>query len=246
MDGGTGKRIVLVTGASRGLGREIALRFGREGTRVVVNFLDREAEAGAVSEMIRSSGAEALAVRADVRNPSEVGAMIGLVRDRWGDIDVLVNNAGVTRDGLTLRKSEEDWDAVIDTNLKGAFVCLRAVSRMMMERRSGAIISIASISGVQGREGQTNYSAAKAGLIGLTKAAARELGRFNIRVNAVLPGYLETDMGSELSPSIAARIKKENVLGRSTTAGEVAGFVYQLSLAENVSGQLFNLDSRVL
>ncbi len=246
MHDGMAKRTVLVTGASRGLGREIALCFGREGARVVVNFLQNEDEAEAVANTIRSSGAEALAVRADVRDRAQAEVMIARVRDLWGAVDVLVNNAGVTRDGLAPRMSEEDWDSVIDTNLKGAFVCLRAVSRMMMERRSGSIISIASISGVQGREGQINYSAAKAGLIGLTKAAARELGRFNVKVNAVLPGYLATDMGSGLSSSITARIKKENTLGRSTTAREVAGFIHQLSLMENVSGQLFNLDSRVL
>ncbi len=246
MDNGRAKRVVMVTGASRGLGREIAIRFGRSGERVVLNYLNSETDARAVERTIIASGGEVLVLRADVRDPLAVEAMVAQVQDVWGGIDVLVNNAGITRDGLALRMSESDWDSVLDTNLKGAFLCVRAVSRLMVERLSGAVISISSISGVQGREGQANYSAAKAGLIGLTKAMARELGARNIRVNAVLPGYLETEMGRSLAPAIVGRIRQENVLGRSTTAGEVAGFVYQLSLMENVSGQVFNLDSRVL
>ncbi len=246
MNNGGAKRVVMVTGASRGLGREIAIRFGRSGDRVVINYLNSEADARAVEGTIAASGGEALILRADVREPVAVEAMVERVRDVWGGIDVLVNNAGIIRDGIALRMSESDWDSVLDTNLRGAFLCVRAVSRIMAERRSGAVISISSISGVQGREGQANYSAAKAGLIGLTKAVARELGSRNIRVNAVLPGYLETEMGRELSQAIVAKIGKENVLGRSTTPSEVAGFIYHLSLMENVSGQVFNLDSRLL
>jgi 3-oxoacyl-[acyl-carrier protein] reductase len=241
------KRVIVVTGASRGLGREIALRFGRAGERVVLNFLNSEADVRTVGELVRGSGGEPIIVRADVREPPQVEALVARVRERWGRVDVLVNNAGVTRDGLALRMSEEDWDTVLETDLKGAFVCMRAVARMMTEMRSGHIISIASISGVHGREGQANYSAAKSGLIGLTKAAARELGGCNIRVNAVLPGYLATTkMGQKLSPAFAEWITRENVLGRSTTPEEVAEFIYQLSLMENVSGQVFTLDSSVL
>jgi len=243
---GRDKRVIVVTGASRGLGREIALRFGMAGERVVLNFLKREVDVRSAEVLILGSGGEALVVRADVRDPSQIESLIARVREEWGRIDVLVNNAGVTRDNLALRMSEDDWDIVLDTNLRGAFVCIRAAARLMTETRSGHIISIASISGVRGREGQANYSAAKAGLIGLTKAAARELGGCNIRVNAVLPGYLATEMGRDLSPGFAEKINKENVLGRTTTPREVADFIFQLSLMENVSGQVFNLDSRVL
>ncbi len=240
------KRVIVVTGASRGLGREIALRFAGAGERVVLNFLNSEEDVRTVDALVRGSGGESLVLRADVRQPKQVEALLARVREEWGRVDVLVNNAGVTRDRLMLRMSEADWDAVLDTNLRGAFACTRAAARSMTEMRSGHIIAIASLSGVQGREGQANYSAAKAGLIGLTKAAARELGGCNVRVNAVLPGYLATEMGRELSPAVAERICRENVLGRSTSAREVADFVFHLSLMENVSGQVFNLDSRVL
>lgn len=240
------KRVVMVTGSSRGLGREIALRFGRDGHRVVIHYLNSAAEARAVAEEVRSSGGEPLVMRADMRVPAEIEDMMSQVTQQWGCIDVLVNNAGITRDNLVLRMSEEDWDAVLETDLRGPFVCMRAASRAMMKKRSGHIVSIAAISGVQGREGQANYGAAKAGLIGLSKAAARELGRFNVQVNAVLPGYLATDMGQTVTAGIEARIRRENVLGRSSTMQEVAEFVYRLSLMQNVSGQIFNLDSRVL
>jgi 3-oxoacyl-[acyl-carrier protein] reductase len=243
---GQDNRVIVVTGASRGLGREIALRFGRDGDRVVIHYLNRDADARVVADQVRDSGGEPLLIRADMKVPAEIEDMVSRVTERWGGIDVLVNNAGIARDGLVLRMSESDWDAVLDTDLKGPFVCIRAASRSMMERRSGHIISVASISGVQGRGGQANYSAAKAGLIGLSKAAARELGRFNIQVNAILPGYLATDMGRTVTAEMEDRIKRENVLGRSSSMQEVAEFVYRLSLMKNVSGQMFNLDSRVL
>jgi 3-oxoacyl-[acyl-carrier protein] reductase len=242
---GQDKRVIVVTGASRGLGREIALRFGRDGDRVVIHYLNRDADARVVAEQVRDSGGEPLLIRADMKVPAEIEDMVSRVTERWGGIDVLVNNAGITRDSLVLRMSEEDWDAVLDTDLKGPFVCIRAASRSMMKMRSGHIISVASLSGVQGRGGQANYSAAKAGLIGLSKAAARELGRFNIQVNAIVPGYLATDMGRTVTAEMEDRIKRENVLGRSSSMQEVAEFVYRLSLMKNVSGQMFNLDSRV-
>ncbi len=240
------KRVVVVTGASRGLGREIALRFGKAGHRVVIHYKSRDDDARSVAEEVRISGGEPLTMRADVRVSSEIETMVSEITGRWGGIDVLVNNCGITRDGLALRMSETEWDAVLDTDLRGPFACIRAVSPSMMKKRSGHIISIASISGVQGREGQANSSAAKAGLIGLSKAAAKELGRFNIQANAILPGYLVTDMGRTVSGEIESRIRRENVLGRSSSMQEVAEFVYQLSLMKNVSGQVFNLDSRVL
>jgi 3-oxoacyl-[acyl-carrier protein] reductase len=239
-------RVIIITGASRGLGREIALRFGSEGCRVLVNYLTGGQEASEVVAAISGDGGESVAVQADVRSAAGVDCLIAQAMDRWGTIDVLVNNAGSTRDGLALRMSEQDWDEVLATNLTGPFLCVRAVSGLMTKQRSGHIINIASISGVQGREGQANYAASKAGLIGMTKAAARELGPYNVKVNAVLPGYLRTGMGSRVSEAVFRRVVEENVLGRISETKEVAEFVYHLSLMNNVSGQVFNLDSRII
>jgi 3-oxoacyl-[acyl-carrier protein] reductase len=240
------KRAVIVTGASRGLGREIALMFGRAGECVVVNYRDHDQEAAAVAREIALIGGEAFPFKADVTVAPEVDAMIRAAMERWGRIDVLVNNAGITRDGLLLRMPEEDWDRVLGTNLTGAFHCIRSVSRTMSEQRRGHIINISSISGMQGREGQANYSASKAGLIGLTKAAAKELGPFDIKVNAVLPGYIPTEMADAVSDKIQARILSENELGRVSDPMEIADFIRHLSRMRNVSGQVFNLDSRMI
>ncbi len=246
MTGSEGSRVVIVTGASRGLGKEIALAFGKAGDKVVINYLRSETEASAVAEAINRSGGVAVPFRADARMAGEVDNMMHEATARWGRIDVLVNNAGLTRDGIVIRMSEKDWDEVIGTNLTGSFNCIRAASQIMSGQRSGHIISIASIVGMQGREGQANYAASKAGLVGLTRACARELGCFNIKVNVVLPGYLPTDMGREISQEVLDRVLKQNVLGRISDQQEVASFVYNLSHMEHVSGQLFNLDSRIL
>jgi 3-oxoacyl-[acyl-carrier protein] reductase len=240
------KRVVLVTGASRGLGKAIALQFGNSGHKVIVHYRERARSAAAVVESIRAADGEAIAVRADLRITAEVDAMVADTIKRWGRIDVLVNNAGMTRDGMLLRMSQTEWDDVLETNLTGPFHCIRAVAEVMMRMNDGQIISIGSIVGLQGREGQANYSASKAGLIGLTKACAKEFGPFNIKVNAVLPGYLPTDMGSELSKVMLDRIVQSNALGRVSNPVEVADFVHHLSRMQDVSGQVFNLDSRVL
>jgi 3-oxoacyl-[acyl-carrier protein] reductase len=243
---GDKKKVVFVTGASRGLGKAIALRFGNSSHKIVVHYKDRVHDAAAVVESIRAADGEAVAVRADVRIAAEVNAMVADTVKRWGNIDILVNNAGLTRDSLVLRMSQTDWDKVIGTNLTGAFHCIRAVAEVMMKKNDGHIISIASIVGLQGREGQANYSASKAGLIGLTRACASEFGRFNIKVNAILPGYLPTDMGEKLSEVMANRIVQANALGRASNPEEVADFVHHLSGMRNVSGQVFNLDSRMI
>ena len=169
-------RVVIVTGASRGLGSEIAAAFGKTGDRVVVNYLNNPEKAAEVADRIVKAGGEALPFKADVGCGQELEGMIAAACEKWGRIDVLVNNAGKTRDQLLLRMSEQDWDSVLETNLKGPFLCIRAVSRFMLQQGSGHIINIASLVGIQGREGQANYAASKAGLIGLTKAAAKELG----------------------------------------------------------------------
>jgi 3-oxoacyl-[acyl-carrier protein] reductase len=239
-------RVVIVTGASRGLGRKIALRFGKHGDRVVVNYYSHRQGASEVEEEIQELGGEAFSCHADVKITADVEKMINHTVKRWGTVDILVNNAGMTRDGLILRMTENDWDDVIATNLSGPFHCVRAVSQVMLGQSDGHIINISSITGVHGREGQANYSASKSGLISFTKACARELGRFNIKVNAVLPGYMPTDMGVEITDTVLNRILGESALGRVAEPEEVADFIFYLSLMNNVSGQVFNLDSRVL
>jgi 3-oxoacyl-[acyl-carrier protein] reductase len=240
------KRVIIVTGASRGLGREIALCFGRAGERIVVNFLSNERAARAVAYEISQNGGESIGYKADVKNPVEVDAMTRDTIERWGAVDVLINNAALNKDRIMLRMTEEDWEDVVHTNLTGPFQCIRAAAHHMIKQRSGHVINISSIVGLQGREGQANYSSAKAGLIGLTKASAKELGPFNIKVNAVLPGYLPTDMGSNISDVVHDLILKENALGKASDPRETADFIYHLSLMNNVSGQVFNLDSRIV
>jgi 3-oxoacyl-[acyl-carrier protein] reductase len=239
-------RVVVVTGSSRGLGRAIALQFGKNGDKVVVNYLSNEENARAVVHDIIAASGDAIPFRADVSSAKDVDALINAAIVRFGRVDVLVNNAGRTKDHLLLRMEERDWDDVIETNLSGSFNCMRSVSNIMVKQRDGHIISIASIVGMQGREGQANYSASKAGLIGLTKSCARELGPYNIKVNAVLPGYLKTDMGETIATSVKERIEQENTLQRSTQPAEVAEFIFHLSRMNNVSGQIFNLDSRIV
>ena len=239
-------RVVIVTGASRGLGKVIATTFGKAGCRVMVVFRENEPAARATVDEVRSAGGEAISFKADVRVSHDVQNMVDQAVKQWGTIDVLINNAGLTQDNLLLRMSEEQWEQVIDTNLSGAFHCIRGVAQHMDGRTGGHIINIASIVGLQGREGQANYSASKAGLIGLTKSCAKELGAQNIKVNVVLPGYLPTDMGKAISGSIQDRILREHALARFSDPQETADFIYYLSLMSNVSGQVFNLDSRVI
>jgi 3-oxoacyl-[acyl-carrier protein] reductase len=240
------KRVTIVTGASRGLGREISLVFGKRGDRVLVNYLAKEQCAADVVNEIVSSGGEAISFKADVSVPNQVEKMAGEALVRWGRIDVLINNAGIAKDSLALRMTEQNWDSVINTNLSGAFFAMRAVADIMTKQEEGHIINIASIVAIQGREGQANYSAAKAGLIGLTKGTAKELGRFNIKVNAILPGYIPTNMGDKVSETMQQKILSENTLNRASDPREVAEFIHHLSLMSNVSGQVFNLDSRIV
>ena len=240
------KRVIIVTGASRGLGKEIALTFGKKQERIVVNFLTHEQEAVHVADSICRYGGEAMLIRADVKSSADVDAMMDSAESRWGAVDVLVNNAGITKDELLPRMTEDDWEAVLDVNLKGVFYCCRAASKIMAKCNQGHIINISSIVGVQGRRGQANYSASKAGLIGLTKSLAKELGQNNVQVNAVLPGYLTTEMGRGVSKTVQKRIFQDTILGRAADPQEIAEFIYCLSLMNNVSGQVFNLDSRII
>jgi len=240
------QRTIVITGGGRGLGRSLALRFGAARERVAVTYrTDRNGAESTADEICRHGG-EALALALDVRDRSAVEQAVAAVLARWGGIDILVNNAGIAQDALAVRMTEQAWDDVLATDLSGPFRCTRAVAGPMMRQRHGHILNVASITGLQGREGQVNYSAAKAGLIGLTKAAARELGPYDVKVNAVLPGYLETAMGRTVSDAVRERVQEENTLGRVNDPEEVAEFVYRLSLLRNVSGQVFNLDSRIL
>ena len=242
----SGRRVVIVTGASRGLGRETALKFGREGWAVVVNYLNSVDAADAVAAGINDAGGEAFAFKADVREYAGVEAMTAGAHARWGRVDALVNNAGISKDGLILKGNALYWQYVIHTNLKGCFNTIKAVSKIMMKQRGGHIINIASISGVRGKAGQAAYSASKAAVIGLTKAAAIELAPGGIRVNAVLPGYMLTEMGGAASDKTKDLALGDNLLKRYSDPAEVAAFILHLTGMGGVSGQVFNLDSRII
>ncbi|MBI5198531.1 MAG: SDR family NAD(P)-dependent oxidoreductase [Nitrospirae bacterium] len=240
------EKVVIITGASRGLGKGLALKFGKNGKRVLVNYKERKEGAEEVAEEINKGGGEAITFRADVRETEKVKEMVDLVIKEWGRIDILINNAGIVKDQLLIKISEEVWDEVIETNLKGPFNMIRAVSKVMIKQKEGHIINISSISGIKGRAGQASYAASKAGLIGLTKTAAIELGRYNIKVNAVLPGLLMTDMVHSSRFTVLGSQLKESVLERFSDIERVADFICNLSEIDSVSGQVFNLDSRVV
>jgi 3-oxoacyl-[acyl-carrier protein] reductase len=215
-------KAALVTGASRGIGREIALELARQGANVAVNFSGSEAKANEVVDEIKALGREAFAVKCDVSNSEEVAAMVKGTIDNFGKLDILVNNAGITRDNLLMRMKEEEWDDVININLKGVFLCTKAVTRQMMKQRVGRIINIASVVGVSGNPGQANYVAAKAGVIGLTKTTAKELASRNITVNAVAPGFITTDMTDKLPEGVTAELLKQIPLARLGEPKDIA------------------------
>jgi len=240
-------KAVLVTGASRGIGRELALAFGRAGYAVGVNYQTEKARAEAVvQEIFEAGNKEAEIFACDVRDSLKVRQMIDAVVVRWGHLDVLVINAGVTRDRSILKMSNGEWNDVVDVNLSGAFWCLREASRLMSKEGRGAIINIASLMAIKPGFGNANYAASKAGLIALTKAAAKELGRFHITVNAVLPGFHETDMASGLPPEHKKKVLAEHVTGCSTRMEDLCRVVLELAQNPSVSGQVFNVDSRVV
>ncbi|MEH7118188.1 3-oxoacyl-[acyl-carrier-protein] reductase [Neobacillus vireti] len=217
----TGK-FALVTGASRGIGREIALELARQGANVAVNFAGSEAKANEVVDEIKALGRDAFAVKCNVADTEEVSDMVKSTVDRFGRLDILINNAGITRDNLLMRMKEEEWDDVINTNLKGVFLCTKAVTRQMMKQRVGRIINIASVVGVSGNPGQANYVAAKAGVIGLTKTTAKELASRNITVNAIAPGFITTDMTDQLSEEVKAEMLKQIPLARLGEPKDIA------------------------
>ena len=235
-------QVAVVTGASRGIGRAIALELAKLGASVVVNYARSSQAAEELVSEITAGGGNAIALQADVSKGEEVDALINTVLEKFNRIDILVNNAGITRDTLLLRMKPEDWQAVINLNLTGVFLCTRAVSKSMLKKRSGRIINIASVAGQMGNPGQANYSAAKAGVIGLTKTLAKEFSSRGITVNAVSPGFIETDMTSDLQ---SEEILKAIPLGRYGKPEEIAGMVRFLaadSAAAYITGQVFNVD----
>ena len=215
-------KYALVTGASRGIGREIALELARQGAHVAINYSGSEAKAISVAAEIKAMGREALVFQADVSNAEAVDQMFKQTIEAFGRLDILVNNAGITRDNLLMRMKEADWDDVININLKGVFLCTKAVSRQMMKQRSGRIINISSIVGVSGNAGQANYVAAKAGVIGLTKTAAKELAPRGITVNAIAPGFITTDMTNELNEETRKMMLSQIPLGRLGDPADIA------------------------
>ena len=236
-------KVVIVTGSSRGIGKAIALAFAKEGAAVVVSGRNKENLKNVVDE-IKGSAAQVLAVEANVAKVDDAKKLIEKTIEEFGQVDVLVNNAGITRDNLLLRLSEDDWDAVLETNLKGAFNCIKASTKPMMKKRSGVIINITSVVGQTGNAGQVNYSASKAGLIGLTKSVAKELAARNIRVNAVAPGFIETDMTSELPEKAKEELVSSIPLAKLGNVENVADLVLFLSSpkAEYITGQIVNVD----
>ncbi|MSQ27980.1 MAG: 3-oxoacyl-[acyl-carrier-protein] reductase [Dehalococcoidia bacterium] len=239
----TGK-VALVTGGSRGIGKAAALALGRQGAWVAVNYLSNAEAAEEVASAIREVGGQALVVQADAGEASQVEALFKRVQDAWGHLDILVNNAGQTRDGLVMRMSEDDWDFVIQTNLKSAFLCTRAAMRPMIRQRWGRIINMSSIIGVRGNGGQANYAAAKAGLIGLTKSVAKEVAARNITCNALAPGWIETDMVASVPEALRNQALAQIPAGRMGTAEDVAGTVAFLAsdAASYITGQVIGID----
>ncbi|WP_107942275.1 MULTISPECIES: 3-oxoacyl-[acyl-carrier-protein] reductase [Metasolibacillus] len=237
-------KTAVVTGASRGIGQAIALELAKQGAKVVVNYSGSEARALQVVEQIQAAGGEAIAVQANVADAESVTQLMNKTLETFGSIDILVNNAGITRDNLLMRMKEDEWDDVMNTNLKGVFLCTKAVTRQMMKQRSGRIINISSIVGVAGNAGQANYVAAKAGVIGLTKTTAKELASRNILVNAIAPGFITTEMTDELPEELKAAMLAQIPLAKLGQPEDIAKAVvfFASDAASYITGQTLHID----
>ncbi|EON73262.1 3-oxoacyl-[acyl-carrier-protein] reductase [Lysinibacillus sphaericus] len=237
-------KVAVVTGASRGIGRAIALKLAEEGAKIVVNYSGSQVKAEEVVTLIQANGGEAIAVQASVSKSEEVTALMDAAVKTFGSLDILVNNAGITRDNLLMRMKEDEWDDVLDTNLKGVFLCTKAVTRQMMKQRTGRIINISSIVGVAGNAGQANYVAAKAGVIGLTKTTAKELASRNILVNAIAPGFIETEMTDQLPEELKQGMLTQIPLAKLGQPEDIAKAVVFLASddANYMTGQTLHID----
>lgn len=236
-------KVAIVTGASRGIGRAIALALAAQGAKVVASARNAEALAQ-LAEEIKAQGGDALAVVGDVALEDDANNLVKQAVEAYGQVDVFVNNAGITRDGLLLRMKNDDWDAVLDTNLKGAFLCTRAVAKVMSKQRSGRIINISSVVGEMGNAGQANYCASKAGLLGLTKSVARELARRNVTVNAITPGFITTEMTEDMTEKAQEAMTEQIPLGRPGSAEDVANAVIFLASDQSayITGQVLGVN----
>ena len=234
----------LVTGASRGIGRAVALRLASEGASVALNYNSGQQEAETVAAEITAAGGSAVTLQGNVADATQAEALVDAAAEALGGLDILVNNAGITRDNLLMRLSEDDWDAVIDTNLKGAFLCTKAAIRPMLRQRFGRIVNMSSVVAITGNPGQANYTAAKAGLIGFTRTVAREVASRGITVNAIAPGFIATQMVDSIPEDLQAQIRERIPLGAFGTPEDVAGCVAFLVSADAayVTGQVLSID----
>lgn len=237
-------KCAVITGASRGIGREIALKYAKEGANIVLNYRNSETEALQLKEELDKLGSNILIIKANVSNFEEAERLIKEAKEVFGRVDILVNNAGITKDNLIMRMKEEDFDSVIDVNLKGAFNCLKAVTPIMIGQKEGKIINMSSVVGVIGNAGQVNYCASKAGLIGMTKSLAREIGGKNINVNAIAPGFIDTDMTKVLSEDQKKNIMSQVPLKRLGQADDIANLALFLASEQSnyITGQVIHVD----
>ena len=242
-------KTVLITGGSRGIGKAVAMKFAENGYKIIINYVSDKTDTEQLKkELLQAGAADILLIKADVSNSEDVKNMVKETIEKFEKIDVLVNNAGITKDNLLMRMSEEEFDTVIQINLKGTYLVTKEVTRYMMKKKKGSIVNLASVVGVAGNAGQCNYAASKAGIIGLTKSVAKELASRNIRANAVAPGFIETDMTNVLKDEIKENINSQIPLKRMGTAREVAELVYFLGedASSYITAQVINVDGGMI